>query len=65
VVRGERGAQQVRNNLGVSMLAGYAPVAATGWGIIAQRPTEATLQPLSRLMTAVIWNAIRSACCRC
>lgn len=58
VVRGERGAQQVRNNLGVSMLAGYAPVAATGWGIIAQRPTEATLQPLSRLMTAVIWNAI-------
>ncbi|MCI1050264.1 MULTISPECIES: sensor domain-containing diguanylate cyclase [unclassified Stenotrophomonas] len=58
VVRGERGAQQVRNNLGVSMLAGYAPVPATGWGIIAQRPTEATLQPLSRLMTAVIWNAI-------
>ncbi len=58
VVRGERGPQQVRNNRGVSMLAGYAPVAATGWGIIAQRPTEATLQPLSRLMTAVIWNAI-------
>ncbi len=40
------------------MLAGYAPVPATGWGIVAQRPTEATLQPLSRLMTAVIWNAI-------
>jgi len=58
VIHGERGAQQVRNNRGVSMLAGYAPVAVTGWGIVAQRPTEATLQPLSRLMSAVIWNAI-------
>ncbi|MGM3262602.1 cache domain-containing protein, partial [Klebsiella pneumoniae] len=35
VMRGERGAQQVRNHLGVAMLAGYAPVTATGWGIIA------------------------------
>ncbi|MEG0194072.1 MAG: sensor domain-containing diguanylate cyclase [Stenotrophomonas sp.] len=58
VMRGQRGAQQVRNNHKVAMLAGYAPVAATGWGIVAQRPTEATLQPLSRLMSAVIWNAI-------
>jgi len=40
------------------MLAGYAPVTATGWGIIAQRPTDVTLQPLSRQMTAVIWRAI-------
>ncbi|MBM9913021.1 MULTISPECIES: sensor domain-containing diguanylate cyclase [Stenotrophomonas] len=58
VMRGQRGAQQVLNNHKVAMLAGYAPVAATGWGIVAQRPTEATLQPLSRLMSAVIWNAI-------
>lgn len=57
-MRGQRGAQQVLNNHKVAMLAGYAPVAATGWGIVAQRPTEATLQPLSRLMSAVIWNAI-------
>ncbi|WMJ70729.1 diguanylate cyclase [Stenotrophomonas sp. 24(2023)] len=58
VARGERGARQVRNSLGVSMLAGYAPVPATGWGVVAQRPTTATLEPLSRLMSSVIWNAI-------
>ncbi len=58
VVNGQRGAQQVRNSQGVSMLAGYAPVAATGWGVVAQRPTAATLAPLSTLMSSVIWRAI-------
>jgi len=58
VVQGQRGAAQVRNYQGVSMLAGYAPVPATGWGIVAQRPTDATLSQLSELMTAVIWRAI-------
>ncbi|WP_406234341.1 diguanylate cyclase [Isoptericola jiangsuensis] len=58
VMRGHSGSQQLVNNHGVAQLSGYAPVPATGWGIIAQRPTEATLQPLSRLMTSVIWNAI-------
>lgn len=58
VIRGNRGAQHVRNYQGVSMLAGYAPVPATGWGVVAQRPTAATLAPLSHLMTSVIWRAI-------
>ena len=58
VSRGQRGAAQIRNSRGVSMLAGYAPVPATGWGVVAQRPTAATLQPLSQLMSSVIWRAI-------
>lgn len=58
VTEGRRGAQQVRNSQGVSMLAGYAPVAATGWGIIAQRSTAATLKPLSQVMSSVIWRAV-------
>lgn len=58
VTRGQRGAQEVRNTLGVKMLAGFAPVPATGWGIVAQRPTAATLKPLSQLMSSVIWHAI-------
>lgn len=58
VSKGHSGAQQVRNSHGVMMLAGYAPVPTAGWGIVAQRPTSATLAPLSRLMTMVIWNAI-------
>ncbi len=58
VSQGHSGAQQVRNSRGVPMLAGYAPVPSVGWGVVAQRPTAATLAPLSRLMSAVIWNAI-------
>ncbi len=58
VTAGHSGAQQVRNSRGVQMLAGYAPVPSVGWGVVAQRPTDATLAPLSGLMSAVIWNAI-------
>lgn len=58
VSKGHSGAQEVRNSHGVMMLAGYAPVPAVGWGVIAQRPTASTLSPLSGLMSAVIWNAI-------
>jgi len=58
VTQGHRGAQQVLNSKGISMLAGYAPVPATGWGIIAQRSTAATLKPLSQVMSSVIWHAI-------
>lgn len=58
VSQGHSGAQQVRNSRGVQMLAGYAPVPIVGWGVVAQRPTTATLTALSRLMSEVIWNAI-------
>ncbi|MBW8375933.1 sensor domain-containing diguanylate cyclase [Stenotrophomonas sp.] len=58
VTQGHSGAQQVRNSHGVQMLAGYAPVPSVGWGVVAQRPTTATLAPLSQLMSSVIWNAI-------
>ncbi|WP_457395722.1 cache domain-containing protein, partial [Roseateles sp. P5_E1] len=58
VSKGHSGAQHVRNSHGVQMLAGYAPVPIVGWGVVAQRPTEATLSALSTLMAAVIWNAI-------
>lgn len=58
VSRGQRGSAQVSNSRGVSMLAGYAPVPATGWGVVAQRPTAATLQPLSQVMSSIIWRAI-------
>lgn len=58
VTQGHSGAQQVRNTHGVQMLAGYAPVPSVGWGVVAQRPTTATLASLSQLMSSVIWNAI-------
>ncbi|WP_447919820.1 sensor domain-containing diguanylate cyclase [Achromobacter aegrifaciens] len=54
VMRGEDGAQRLINTRGVEMLAGYAHVSRGGWGVIAQRPALATLEPLRDLVWALI-----------
>ncbi|MTI74073.1 MAG: GGDEF domain-containing protein [Stenotrophomonas sp.] len=53
VTRGGSGTATLVNSKGTTMLAGYAPVAATGWGVIAQRPRDVTLAPLASLMRTV------------
>ncbi|MCL7714563.1 sensor domain-containing diguanylate cyclase [Stenotrophomonas mori] len=58
VAGGHSGRALVVNSKGVDMLAGYAPVPATGWGIIAQRPREATLAPLTSLMRTVLHKTL-------
>lgn len=58
VLRGEEGSQHMTNSKGIDMLAGYAPVASTGWGVIAQRPSEATLAALDGLMLEILLNAL-------
>lgn len=46
VVQGNRGSQEVVNTKGVSMLAGYAPLASTShWGIVSQTPKKSVSQP--------------------
>lgn len=57
VCSGRTGALQVTNSAGIQMLAGYAPVPAVGWGVVAQRPLDATLVPLGGLMSTVLRNA--------
>jgi diguanylate cyclase (GGDEF)-like protein len=54
VIAGESGSQRVTNSQGVDMLAGFAAVPTTGWGIVAQRPTSVTLRPLDDLMLEVL-----------
>ncbi|MCQ4313482.1 sensor domain-containing diguanylate cyclase [Pseudomonas stutzeri] len=54
VIAGESGSQRVINSQGRDMLAGYAALPTAGWGIIAQRPTAATLHPLDGLMLKVL-----------
>lgn len=54
VIRGEEGAMRVTNSRGVDMLAGFAPVVTTGWGVVSQRPVEATLHPLDGLMLKML-----------
>lgn len=57
VVEGQAGARRLVNSRGVDMLAGYAPVPSSGWGVVAQRPTTATLTPLDGLLWALLGYA--------
>lgn len=52
------GSQRMLNSQGVDMLAGFAVMPSTGWGIVAQRPTAATLAPLNQLMVNTVWRSL-------
>jgi len=58
VMRGKAGSTRLVNSRGIDMLAGYAPVSLPGWGVIAQRPTVATLAELDGLMMAILRHAL-------
>ena len=58
VILGESGARSVTNSRGVAMLAGYAPISASRWGVVAQRPTAVALMPLQGLMRSVVGYAV-------
>ncbi|WP_332849332.1 diguanylate cyclase [Achromobacter ruhlandii] len=57
VVEGQVAARRLVNSRGVDMLAGYAPVPSSGWGVVAQRPTAVTLTPLDGLLWALLGYA--------
>lgn len=57
LAEGKAGATHSVNSHGVHMLAGFAPVPAAGWGVVAQRPVAATLSPLRSLTFTVLRNA--------
>ncbi|MCG9768265.1 GGDEF domain-containing protein [Pseudoalteromonas sp. CO348] len=52
------GSAQIVNTQGVAMLAGYASVATSGWGVVAQRPLEVTMSQLSNTMRHVLKTTI-------
>ncbi|WP_339473658.1 sensor domain-containing diguanylate cyclase [Pseudomonas fluorescens] len=58
ITRGESGRMRLINSTGIDMLAGYAIVSSTGWGVVTQRPTQATLAPLNGLMINVLLNTL-------
>lgn len=53
-VSGESGALAATNSQGVEMLAGFAPMSESGWGVIAQRPRSSTLAGLDNLIRDVV-----------
>lgn len=58
VVAGHAGSMRVTNSQKVSMLAGYAPVAETEWGIVAQRPEAATVAKIDTLTLSTLLLAL-------
>ncbi|QEY59185.1 GGDEF domain-containing protein [Pseudomonas sp. C27(2019)] len=49
----QTGSQQLINSKGIAMLAGYAPVPSSGWGVVTQRSLAATLMAMNQQMLAV------------
>ncbi|MFV3334940.1 diguanylate cyclase [Pseudomonas sp. NY15437] len=58
VLRGESGAASVRSSTGRDMLAGYAAVPHSGWGVISQQPLSVPLTTLRTLMWRVVVGII-------
>ncbi|MGY3944848.1 sensor domain-containing diguanylate cyclase [Aeromonas tecta] len=58
VLKGDDGSLDVINSGGTEMLTGFAPVASTGWGVVAQRPRSATLEGLDEHMSGVLMQMI-------
>ena len=54
VLAGEAGSMKLVNSQGEKMLAGFAPMHRTDWGVVAQRPLAVTLAPLQNL----VWRAL-------
>lgn len=58
VLKDKSGTKQLINSHNVVMLAGYASLKSAPWGIITQRPLEATLEPLDGLMINVLYRTL-------
>lgn len=58
VLRGESGASPIRSSTGGDMLAGYAAVPHSGWGVISQQPLSVPLGTLRKLMWQVVIGII-------
>ncbi|MFP2770413.1 sensor domain-containing diguanylate cyclase [Oceanisphaera sp. KMM 10153] len=58
VLAGTEYALSMINSQGIDMLAGFAPITKSSWGVIAQRPKSSTLEGLDGHITAVFIKSI-------
>lgn len=58
VLSGKTGGMEATDSRGTEVLAGFAPVPRTGWGIVAVRPRTVTLDVLDSLMFGVVRNSV-------
>ncbi|WP_245583191.1 sensor domain-containing diguanylate cyclase [Oceanospirillum beijerinckii] len=61
VLAGNEGALKVVNSQQIEMLAGFSPIRIAQWGVVAQRPVEATLASLNGLMAEVFYRSLPMA----
>ncbi|MFH4711734.1 sensor domain-containing diguanylate cyclase [Vibrio alginolyticus] len=54
VIQGNKGGKAIINSKGIDMLTGYAPVNASGWGIVAQKSEGLTFSVLNDQMWDVL-----------
>lgn len=54
VLNNNAGAQSVTTLMGAEMLVGFAPVTSAGWGVVVQRPLNATLAGLDELVINIL-----------
>lgn len=58
VLAGQSGAMRLINSLEHDVLAGYAQIPSTGWGVVAQKSLRDTLAPLDGLMWQMLLGTI-------
>jgi diguanylate cyclase (GGDEF)-like protein len=58
VLAGKAGSLQVRNSEGIEMLAGFAPISETGWGVVAQRPLAGTMAELEKFTHSLLIKGV-------
>ncbi|MCO7187638.1 sensor domain-containing diguanylate cyclase [Pseudoalteromonas sp. XMcav2-N-2] len=58
VLRGESGATETLNSQDVNMLAGFAPVSSTGWGIVSQRALTSIVAQLNLTHKDVLYSTL-------
>jgi diguanylate cyclase (GGDEF)-like protein len=58
VITGKSGSASVVNSLGIPMLAGFAYIERSGWGVVAQRPLKSTMAELDIHLTEVVLKSL-------
>ncbi|RBP80515.1 GGDEF domain-containing protein [Marinomonas rhizomae] len=58
VIIGTSGSDKVVNSLGIPMLAGFAYIKRSGWGVVAQRPLENVMAELDVQLTEVVLKSL-------
>ncbi len=56
--KGSSGSMQLVNSTGQDMLAGYAVIPLTGWGVVSQRPTDKALAPSGQMVFEMVFKSL-------